>query len=187
MKKYLFLIFAYMINIQCALSAEPAFGGDLDASLKTSSNVDSSIGTVIFALIFVVCLIYITGIIYTRLNTIGAKTVKKQIKSCKADNIIILSTMQLGQGKNLHVVETNGRKVLVGATATSINIIKDLGDDEDFLPKTPLKEAEILEKSDNIDNDKDIINNSDINSNVESINKKYENKNFDSELYKKYL
>lgn len=169
MKKFLYLIFSLIINIQCAIATEPAFGGDLDASLKSPSSSGSGVGAVIFALLFVICLIYITGIIYTRLNTFGTKTVKKQLKNCKADNILVLSTIQLGQGKNLHVVETNGKKVLVGSTANSINVIKDLGEDEDFVPK----------EDNMIDSETETV---DILSNEET-----EVLSEDFELYKKYL
>jgi hypothetical protein len=67
---------------------------------------------------------------------------KDDIKNYKLDNIIMLSTLQLGQGKNLHVVETNGKKILVGSTANSVNIIKDLGEDEEFMEENPKEKIE---------------------------------------------
>lgn len=198
MKKYLFLIITFIINAQSAFCEEAAFGTNLDSSLKTHSS-GTGIGTVIFALVFVVCLIYVTGIIYTRLNAIGAKTVKKQLRNYKLDNIIMLSTLQLGQGKNLHVVETNGKKILVGSTANSVNIIKDLGDDEDFLEEktngkentlndedsvSEVKEAKEEEEKEDIKAEENII--SPKNDDKFVVDEKFEEKeNFD--LYKKYL
>lgn len=130
MNKYLFFIAGiFMITIQKALCATSAVGSELEQSLKTSSN-EPSIMSIIFALLFVIFLIYITGLIYSKLNIVGAKAVKDQLKNYDLSKVIILSTTQLGQGKNLHVVELNNKRYLIGATQNSINLIKELGESE---------------------------------------------------------
>jgi flagellar biogenesis protein FliO len=173
--------------MQIAMAEEAAFGGNLNTSLKAQPQ-SSGIGTIIFSLIFVICLIYITGIIYTRLNVIGTKTVKNQLKNCQADNIIVLSTLQLGQGKNLHVVETNGQKLLVGACANSINVIKDLGFDDFFKPKEKMQTVSETENANKFKEDEVYNKYIDYSAtNSKENNEKDIQNSDDFELYKKYL
>ncbi|HEX7344516.1 MAG TPA: flagellar biosynthetic protein FliO [bacterium] len=44
----------------------------------------------------------------------------------KGDQIQILSVRALGSRKSLHLVQVEGRRLLVGSTDTNINLIKDL-------------------------------------------------------------
>ncbi len=125
MNKYLFLI-AGIFVAQKAYGFTDGIGSELEQSLKMPIN-EPNIMSIVFALLFVVFLIYITGIIYSKLNTIGAKTLKDQLKNAELNRAVVLSTTQLGQGKNLHVIELNDRYYLIGATQNSINLIKDLG------------------------------------------------------------
>lgn len=98
---------------------------ELAKSLKNTSH-EPNFFSIVFALLFVIFLIYITGIIYSKLNLVGAKTVKDQLRGYHLDRAVVLSTTQLGQGKNLHVIEINDKHLLIGATANSINLIKEL-------------------------------------------------------------
>ena len=79
-----------------------------------------------FALCFVIFLIYITGIIYSKLNVFGANTIKKQIKDYDWNRAVVVSTTQLGQNKNLHVVKLNDKYYFIGATNESITLLKEL-------------------------------------------------------------
>lgn len=45
----------------------------------------------------------------------------------KGDQIQILSVRALGSRKSLHLVQVEGRRLLVGSTDTNVNLIKDLG------------------------------------------------------------
>lgn len=126
MNKYLFSILGFLIfTAQKAYCIVEAVSPELDESLKTSSSEPSAM-QIVFALLFVIFLIYITGIIYSKLNVVGAKTVKEQLKNAELNRAIVLSTTQLGQGKNLHVIELNDRRYLIGATLNSINLIKEI-------------------------------------------------------------
>lgn len=127
MNKNLVLIFGIlMITAQRVLCATEAVNADLEQSLKSQSS-EPSMFYIFFALIFVICLIYVTGIIYSKLNIVGAKAVQDQIKKCDIDRAVVISTTQLGQGKNLHVIEINKKRYLIGATPESIHLIKELG------------------------------------------------------------
>lgn len=118
---------------QCVFAAEEA-AGELNQSLKTHSN-EPGIMSIVIALIFVLCLIYVTGIIYSKLNIIGAQTVKEQLKNLDLSKVLVVSTTPLGQNKSLHVIEIDNKRLLVGATQNSITLIKEL----DKLEKTEEK------------------------------------------------
>ena len=127
MKKHLFFIIGILlITAQKAFCLTDALSSELKPALKTVSNEPSFL-SILFSLLFVIALIYITGLIYSKLNIVGAKTVQNQIRNNDLSRAIVLSTTQLGQGKNLHVIEINNKGYLIGATPTSINLIKDLG------------------------------------------------------------
>ena len=83
--------------------------------------------SVLFSLIFVVLLIYATGIIYTRLNKMGINTFKKQMGDSKSSKVTVISTTPLGGNKMLHIVELDGKRMLLGASQGSIQLLKDLG------------------------------------------------------------
>lgn len=83
--------------------------------------------SMIFSLIFVILLIYITGILYTKLNKFGVKALKGQQGDVRSSQVSVVSTTPLGNNKTLHVVELDGKRMLIGASASSIHLIKDLG------------------------------------------------------------
>ena len=103
------------------------------AATPVAADVVQSVGqepnflSVFFSLLFVILLIYATGIIYTKLNKVGFKTMKKQIGDVDPSRVSVISTTPLGSNKTLHVVELDGKRMLIGASASSIDLIKDLG------------------------------------------------------------
>ena len=81
--------------------------------------------SMIFGLFVVVCLIYLTGYIYQRLIKINLKSENNEL-----NNINIVSTTSLGQGRNLHIIKINGEYSLIGATQNNITHIKELKNNE---------------------------------------------------------
>lgn len=137
MKKYLFLITGIvMVAAGNTFCLADSLSPDLQQSLKTHSS-EPNFMSIIFALVFVVFLIYVTGIIYSKLNIVGAKTVQDQLKNYDLSRVFVVSTTQLGQGKNLHVIELNNKRYLIGATPNSINLIKELGEVKKKVEKAP--------------------------------------------------
>jgi flagellar biogenesis protein FliO len=98
-------------------------------SLGTQASIgqEPNIISVVLSLLFVILLIYITGIIYAKLNKIGFKTIKKQNVDFARSQVSVISTTQLGSNKTLHVVELDGKRMLIGASSSAIQLIKDLG------------------------------------------------------------
>lgn len=112
-------------------------GGET-TNLVQSVGQEPNILSVIFSLLFVILLIYATGIIYAKLNKAGWKTLKKQIGENDNSRVSVISTTPLGSNKTLHVVELDGKRMLIGASANSIDLIKDLG----TYPHTDIEEGE---------------------------------------------
>ena len=94
--------------------------------------------SVTLSLIFVILLIYATGIIYAKLNKVGLNTMKKQMGDTDSSRVTVISTTPLGSNKTLHVVELDGKRMLIGASSNSIDLIKDLGS----YPHVDIKEGE---------------------------------------------
>lgn len=103
--------------------------GNVDASVLGAQSIghEPSIISVVLSLVFVILLIYFTGIIYAKLNKVGFKTLKRQQGDYAKSHVSVVSTTQLGNNKTLHVVELDGKRMLIGASASTIQLIKDLG------------------------------------------------------------
>ena len=86
---------------------------------------EPSLISIVFSMIFVILLIYATGIIYTKLNKFGIKTLKQNENF--DSKVSVISTTPLGSNKTLHVVELGGKRMLIGACSGAIQLIKDLG------------------------------------------------------------
>lgn len=88
---------------------------------------EPSIVSLIFSLIFVVLLIYAFAIICAKLNKLGYNTLKNQSGDFVKSHVSVVSTTHLGNNKTLHVVELDGKRMLIGASSGTIQLIKDLG------------------------------------------------------------
>lgn len=139
MKKISLLFLVFSMLIQPVLANE-SITSNIKYALKRST--DSGYLSVLVALGVVILLIYITGIIYAKLNVIGYKTLKKQYKDIDDSKIIIRSTTQIGNNKTLHVIELAGKRMLIGVSNDSINLIKDL----DNKVEAPVVQQDLLTK-----------------------------------------
>lgn len=74
-----------------------------------------------FGLFVVIFLVYLTSYVYQKLIKVKLTPEEKDIY-----DIEILSTTSLGQNKSLHVIKTNGKCCLIGATQNNITFIKDI-------------------------------------------------------------
>lgn len=139
--------------VQPAQAAAVSGSTDVTALGAQSIGNEPSIISVVLSLLFVVILIYLTGIIYTKLNKVGFKTLKRQQGDFASSQVSVVSTTQLGNNKTLHVVELDGKRMLIGASSSAIQLIKDLGSinnteaDEDYshieIPNIKIPKIEI--------------------------------------------
>ncbi len=110
------------------VSASTISGATSTPVLDTQSiGHEPSVISVVFSLLIVVLLIYLTGIIYAKLNRVGYNTMKRQQGELSKSQVSVISTTQLGNNKTLHVVELDGKRMLIGASSSAIQLIKDLG------------------------------------------------------------
>ena len=115
-----------------AYAVQPAeastVSGSPEAPLAAAQSIghEPSLLSVVLSLVFVILLIYVTGIIYAKLNRLGFKTLK-QTGDFGRSKVAVISTTPLGNNKTLHVVELDGKRMLIGASSASIHLIKDLG------------------------------------------------------------
>ena len=101
MKKY-YLLLMTLIFVTQASYADSMFPASIRSALKHSTDVNYI--SVVIALGVVIMLIYITGIVYAKLNIIGHNAVKKQYKGLDNERIFIHSTTQIGNNKTLHEI-----------------------------------------------------------------------------------
>jgi flagellar biogenesis protein FliO len=113
---------------------QPVVASTVSGSADTTSLLGGqSIGhepniiSVLVSLAIVILLIYVTGILYTKLNKAGFNAMKRQQGDFAKSQVSVVSTTQLGGNKTLHVVELDGKRMLIGASASTIQLIKDLG------------------------------------------------------------
>lgn len=106
--------------------ADELIGDNVKNIIKQPHTAEPNILSTLLALVFVVCLIYITGIIYSKLNVVGVKLAKKQLKDIQTSKVFVHSTTSLGNHRNLYIIEIDGQKMLIGASQNSIALIKDL-------------------------------------------------------------
>ena len=112
---------------QSAQAATVSGSADVASLGVQSIGHEPSMISVVLSLIFVVLLIYLTGILYAKLNKVGFKTMKRQQGDFARSQVSVISTTQLGNNKTLHVVELDGKRMLIGASSGAIQLIKDLG------------------------------------------------------------
>ena len=128
MQKIFFLFFSFFLITQSVFASD-FIPYSIKRVLKHSTSVDYI--SVIISLGIVILLIYITGIIYAKLNILGQKTAKKQFKNFDESQVVIYSSTPIGQNKTLHVIGVNGKKLLIGVSNENISLIKDLSEEQD--------------------------------------------------------
>ena len=113
MRKIIYIILSFILlnGSSFALTETES----ISSALK-STNYEPNYFSIILSLFFVILLIYITGILYTKLNKVGVKTVKKEFKGASDIKPVILSTTPVGHDKTLQVIEIAGEKLLIGVS-----------------------------------------------------------------------
>ena len=107
-------------------------------SITTKKNAvqrPSLILRTILSLFFVISLMFALAWIYSRIKGLNASAIlsgKFQEKNLNVFNL--LATAPLGQGRSLHLVEINGKKLVIGSTINNINLLTELDPEyENFL------------------------------------------------------
>lgn len=114
-----------------AQSAEAAsVSGAVDStSILGTQSVGHEISLVsaFFALLLTIVLIYLFVIILSKFNKANIKLMRQQQRELSKYQASVVSTTALGNNKTLHVIELDGKRMLIGASSNTIQLIKDLG------------------------------------------------------------
>lgn len=142
MKKFIMFI---MMSFLCVNSVfADSVTENINSSLKSSS-YEPNYFSILLSLVFVIFLIYVTGILYTKLNKVGVKTVRNELKESSDIKPVVLSTTPIGHDKSLQVIEINGEKLLIGVSQNSVSLIKTLesGKRQDVINETPVHNTNV--------------------------------------------
>ncbi len=142
MKKFIMFI---MMSFLCVNSVfADSVTENINSSLKSSS-YEPNYFSILVSLVFVIFLIYVTGILYTKLNKVGVKTVRNELKESSDIKPVVLSTTPIGHDKSLQVIEINGEKLLIGVSQNSVSLIKTLesGKRQDVINETSVHNTNV--------------------------------------------
>ena len=142
MKKFIMFI---MMSFLCVDSVfADSVTENINSSLKSSS-YEPNYFSILVSLVFVIFLIYVTGILYTKLNKVGVKTVRNELKESSDIKPVVLSTTPIGHDKSLQVIEINGEKLLIGVSQNSVSLIKTLesGKRQDVINETSVHNTNV--------------------------------------------
>ena len=125
MKKLLFLV--NLLILKCYAASE-LYAGNEDINEVLNNNMYTpSYYKMFLGLAFVIGLVYLTGMIYQKLTKV--KIADTEIDKYKPE---IISTTNLGQNKNLHVVKVMDEYVLIGSTQNTVSFLKNLTEDRTY-------------------------------------------------------
>ncbi|MDD3013362.1 MAG: flagellar biosynthetic protein FliO [Candidatus Gastranaerophilales bacterium] len=87
--------------------------------------------SVLSSLFFVILLVLIFGWFYSKLRNVDpAALLAGKLSEKSLNKFNILSTATLGQGKNVHLIEINGKYLVIGSTINNINLLTELNPDK---------------------------------------------------------
>lgn len=85
---------------------------------------EPSIFRIFNSLIFVIFLILLTGWIYMKMKKINPEQLLSgKFNKLNENNFKIISSMQLGAGKAIYLIEINNKQLIIGTTASSVNLL----------------------------------------------------------------
>lgn len=112
-----FYIFLILINCVCYADEELS-------QVLNQNTYQPNYFSMLFGLLFVVALIYLTGIIYKKMTKIKIGDDREEEHA-----IELISSASLGQNKNLYVIKTDNKYSLIGATQNNISFLRDLDEE----------------------------------------------------------
>lgn len=113
----------------------PAEDMPLDSMLSHGTMYEAGIIRPIISLAIVIGLIYITAFVYKKLSGFNEKKFIKESGKLDLNKFKLISSQPLGANKTLHVVEINGKYLVLGSTTNSISLIKEF--DKASIEHTP--------------------------------------------------
>lgn len=99
------------------------------------------------SLAIVLFLIFIFAWVYARLKGINpAAVLTGRFNEKDLNNFNVLTSSTLGQGKDIHLVEINGKQLVIGSTSSNINLLTEITPEEIEEFKTKKQQVKTEEK-----------------------------------------
>ena len=123
----LLLVCSYISAYSVAFAGEPDYINDapLESMLSSGTIHEGGILRSLISLGIVIGLIYLTAWLYKKLNGFNSQKFTKEIENLGLNKFKVIASQSLGSQKNLHVVEINGKYLVLGSTPNSINLLKE--------------------------------------------------------------
>ena len=100
--------------------------------LNEADKHEPSILKIFNSLVFVILLIFLTGWVYMKIKKINPEQLLSgKFNKLSDNNFKIISSLQLGAGKSIYLIEINGKQLIVGTTASSVNLLAQMDKQED--------------------------------------------------------
>ena len=106
--------------------------------LDETPRKEPSIMRIFNSLVFVILLILATGWIYMKIKKINPEQLLSgKFNKLSENNFKIVSSLQLGAGKAIYLIEINEKQLIVGTTSSSVNLLAqmDKSDRNNEIPK----------------------------------------------------
>ncbi len=88
---------------------------------------EPSILDIFSSLIFVIILILLTGWVYMKIKKINPEQLLSgKFNKLNENNFKIVSSLQLGAGKAIYMIEINDKQLIVGTTSSSVNLLAQI-------------------------------------------------------------
>ena len=149
--KKIFYVFCTAVTFSNEVSAA-VIPESMKQAMQTEYSGMPSLLNLIVSMVVVIALIYATGWIYAKLSRSDKfKIGMKSNTDFEKNRFTILSSLPLGQNKNLYTVEINNKILVLGATQQNITLLKEFNKDieteakEVIFEKTP--EKKVIEKA----------------------------------------
>ncbi len=102
------------------------FKGILPTS-QTDDKREKSIFEIFTSLIFVIILIFISAWVYMRIKKINPQQLLEgKFNNLNENTFRILSSMSLGGGKNIYLIEINSTQLIVGTTPQNVTLLSQV-------------------------------------------------------------
>ncbi|MDD3594315.1 MAG: flagellar biosynthetic protein FliO [Candidatus Gastranaerophilales bacterium] len=101
--------------------------GDFSNEAQYPAKKEKSVLDIFVSLTFVVLLILVTAWVYIQFKRINPQSLLSgKFSKLDEDTFKIISSMQLGAGKSIYLIEINDKRLIVGTTPSSVNLLSEM-------------------------------------------------------------
>ena len=121
MKKIIFLSIVLFSNL-ITFAQDSILQTEENTQLALKNSYTPNYFGMFFGLLIVICLVYITAIVYQKL----LKVKLTQQNGTNEYNIKIINSIQIGQNQKINIIKVADEYLLIGSTQNNISLLKEL-------------------------------------------------------------